>query len=93
LEKALDSTRGKMNVIITLNEIVDANDIISTHMVRGNNADVKEQVFGLLKERCGTSQHFLKDLCSSMEAKGNVTNVTSFWLANAISMQCDAEAS
>ncbi len=92
LEKALENSRGKLSVIITLKKQFEAEDLISNYMVRGEGADVKKQVFDILKNECQTNQHFLNSLCTRLESNGRIDKVHSFWLANAISLEGDADA-
>ncbi len=87
LQKALDNDRGEFQVIISMKENVDAKSIAAKHAVRSSS-----DLFGALKSECADKQHFVKELCKSLEAKGNMNNVTSFFLANAMSATCSADA-
>jgi len=91
LIQAMENNRGeKIHVMITLKDIVDAENLMTTHMVRGEN--VKEQLFGLMQSECANSQHFLQELINSMCNKGRAEGMSCFWLANAISVNVEASA-
>lgn len=89
LLQAMENNRGeKLQVMITLKDTVDAENLMATHMVRGENA--KEQLFGLMQNQCADSQHFLKGLINNMCNSGRAESMTCFWLANAIAVKADA---
>lgn len=91
LIQAMEKTRGeKLHIMISLKDSVDSEKIMASHMVRGENA--KEQIFALMQSECSNSQHFLKNLLSSMEKNGSVEAVNCAWIVNAISAHATPEA-
>lgn len=87
LQKALNSDSESFNVIVTFKQ-----DLNGRKMALSSQLRSKKDVFSLMRETCQGDQHFIGQLCSTLEERGAVSNVIKFWLANAMAMQANADA-
>lgn len=83
LQKAMNTERGELTIIVSLKKDVNASSVRSTD---------KAQILSVVAQQCASDQHFVKSLCDKLQSEGSITEMIQFSMSNCIGMKATSAA-